>query len=826
MHPGDVTQATIVYRPSAIGARNATATVTADDPATAPVVIHLASAGDGPRLCIEPSALDFGSVAVGSTSPVKIVSLKSCGTLPVATTAISLEGDADFQFAGSPPASGAIAPGQQVDVSLQVQPSGLGPKAGKLKVASSDPAGPIQFAPLSANAVPPSVCKIDASATTLDFGVQVQGTSTTRTLTLHNAGNSDCTVTAEQLDAASASVRFLIATSPPPPFVMRPNALVSLDLTYEPFDATPSASPYDTGTLVLQANDPSLTNGLLIVKLQGTPEATPACHLDVSPASGKSGRELNFGVVAIGDKKKLDVTLKNTGNADCTVQKPAFGMFTDGSFSFGTLAPGLPGTLKPGDTQSIEVVFAPTGPISIPTFMQFLSVQTSEAVTSECTMGGSAGCKQVYLTGSGVTLAIDTVPGALDFGLVTVGCNSTEKTVTIYNVGGAQVIISGFAIDPSTAPFTISQQPVTPVTLNPGDSTAVRVRYHPGSAQLDTAMLVISHNFSSGSSTVPLKGTGTALSHQTDDFQQNTEPKTDVIWVIDNSGSMSDKQDYLGQNARTFVDQANQSRNDYQLAVIPIEWSGSADTGFPHIADSNSSFPGAKINPGQFFGTPQVIRRTDADPAGELEKNIKIGDCCADDAESGLEASKAALTNPLITDPTMPNSTFVRDDAKLAIIVLSDEEDQGASQSVQYYVDLFQQLKGAANTQLFSFHAIVGDVPDGCDATVNGVAIHADAGKRYMEAVTRTNGIFRSICTTDWGKIAQDIGLDAFTARAQFFLTRSPDPKTLAVKVDGNPQTAGVDYDYDSASNSIIFRKGSTPAAGSDITADYDAACY
>ena len=408
---------------------------------------------------------------------------------------------------------------------------------------------------------------------------------------------------------------------------------------------------------------------------------------------------------------------------------------------------------------------------------------------------------------------------------MTLGCNSVDKTITIYNVGGAQVTLKGFAIDPVTAPFSIITQPATPLTLKPGDSAQVTVRYRPSTAAVETANLVITHDFSSGTTTVPLKGTGTTIAHQTDTFTQNTKPKTDVIWIIDNSGSMSDKQDFLGQNAHTFINKATATGNDFQVAVIPIEWSGTADTGFPHKADSSSAYPGADINPGEFFGKPQVIRPTDANPGDELEKNFKIGNCCADTAESGLEAGKAALTNPLISDPSKPNSTFVRPDAKLALIVLSDEEDQGASQSVQYYTDLFQQLKGAKNTQLFAFHAIVGDVPDGCQATVGGVTIAAEAGKRYQEAVTRTSGIFRSICSTDWGKIADDIGLDAFAPRLQYFLTRTCDTSTLKVKVSGTLQAIGIDFDYDAPSNSIVFKASSAPPPGATIVADYDTAC-
>ncbi|HEY3451142.1 MAG TPA: choice-of-anchor D domain-containing protein [Myxococcales bacterium] len=823
--PGDVAETRVVYRPTTIGPRPGTITVSGDDPVTAPVFLEVTAQGDGAKLCLDPASLDFGTIAVGSASDAKTLTLKSCGTKPLTLNAVGLEGGGDFVFAGAAPAPGELPPGAKIDVGLQFKPLSVGAKSGKLRAPSSDPAAPLKFAQLTGNAVPPSICKLEASASILDFGVQVQGSQTYRQLILHNAGNSDCTVKAAAIDVPGTSARFYIAVSPPPPFVLRPNKTQAIDVGYQPLDANPP----DSGVLTFQSDDPAAPAGLLTVQLNGVPTPTPECRLEITPPG--PGRKLNFGVVAIGDKKKLPMTLKNIGSADCTVGRPTFAhtmqlMSPDSAFSFGAFTPPVPSTLKPGDTQTLEVVYQPTGATDpFPIGNTYFWFQTNENKGSECSGNTSAGCKSTTVKGTGVTLAIDTVPNKLDFGLVTVGCGSVDKVVTIYNVGDASVELQDFSIDPATAPFTITQKPATPLTLNPGAQVTVTVKYRPTAAAADTGTLVIKHNFSSGESTVSLKGTGTTQAHQIDTFTQNTEPKTDVLFVVDNSGSMSDKQAFLGSNARAFIQQANLTNNDYQVAVIAMEWSGTADTGFPKKADSASAFPGSNINPGEFFGNPKIVKRADADPAGELEKNIKIGNCCADAKESGLEAAKVALTNPLIGDPTKPNSTFVREDAKLAIIALSDEEDQGASQNVQYYIDLFQNLKGVHNTSMFAFHAIAGDTPDGCSATVSGVSISAAAGQRYKEATTLGNGIFKSICTTDWGTIAKDIGLDAFTARLQYTLTRACDVATLKVKVNGTQQSAGVDYDYDSPSNSIVFKNTSSPPPGATITAEYDAAC-
>ena len=86
------------------------------------------------------------------------------------------------------------------------------------------------------------------------------------------------------------------------------------------------------------------------------------------------------------------------------------------------------------------------------------------------------------------------------------------------------------------------------------------------------------------------------------------------------------------------------------------------------------------------------------------------------------------------------------------------------------YIDFFRNIKGFANPQLVSVSAIAGDVPGGCATAVEG--------RRYSDAVSQLNGQFESICTQSWSQMLMNIGLDVFTLRTAWTLTRPADPAT------------------------------------------------
>jgi len=187
--------------------------------------------------------------------------------------------------------------------------------------------------------------------------------------------------------------------------------------------------------------------------------------------------------------------------------------------------------------------------------------------------------------------------------------------------------------------------------------------------------------------------------------------------------------------------------------------------------------------------------------------------------EQGLEAAYRALSSPQITGW---NTGFLRPSAYLALIFLSDEEDQSPN-TVDFYVNYFLAIKGFRNTQLFSASAIVGDAPGGCGG------FQADAGARYIEAARRGGGIFESICTSDWARALENLGLSVFGYKSRFNLANQPVPGTVTVELDGVDQPASmgsaINWSYDAATNSVNFSALSIPEPGSEIVVRYRPEC-
>ena len=84
-----------------------------------------------------------------------------------------------------------------------------------------------------------------------------------------------------------------------------------------------------------------------------------------------------------------------------------------------------------------------------------------------------------------------------------------------------------------------------------------------------------------------------------------------------------------------------------------------------------------------------------------------------------------ALSEPRISDPNL-NGGFLREDARLSLVFVSDEEDQ-SPYPVDFYLNFFVGLKGVRRSHLFSASAIAS--PDPVCRTACGDA--ASPGNRY-----------------------------------------------------------------------------------------------
>jgi len=303
--------------------------------------------------------------------------------------------------------------------------------------------------------------------------------------------------------------------------------------------------------------------------------------------------------------------------------------------------------------------------------------------------------------------------------------------------------------------------------------------------------------------TVPLQGTGTYESEQTDQYTQLSGQMVDILFVVDDSGSMTEEQTNLAQNFNALMQEAIAWGTEFQMGVVTTD-----------IKKDSAS--------GRLQGSPKIVT---PGPSSEnqFKSNVQVGDNGAGEQEAGLEAASQALSMPLIYEGTNTtcsadsdcesygpglsciggkcagwNAGFLRDDAALEIVFVSDEEDQSPG-PLNFYIDFFKSIKGFANEGLMHAHAIVGDEGSGCSSG-NG---DAGAGDRYIEVAKQTGGKFGSICDDNFAAVLASIGEVAFGLKVQFFLSANAEPGTVEVSING--VKCSQDWEYEESSNSVIF---------------------
>ncbi|MCA9521930.1 MAG: VWA domain-containing protein, partial [Myxococcales bacterium] len=286
-------------------------------------------------------------------------------------------------------------------------------------------------------------------------------------------------------------------------------------------------------------------------------------------------------------------------------------------------------------------------------------------------------------------------------------------------------------------------------------------------------------------------------------------PKIDIVFVIDNSHSMCEEQINIGKNFDKFIkDFKDTIKADFRIGVVTTDASDPNKGG--KFREELGSFTSCSVNVDtseckNFKLAGGIITSTDA--SLDLEKAFRcistVGTVQGGLAqiEQGLKAARYALdkNGPL---PSQAQN-FLRDDAFLAIILVSDEDDCSWKEGVTWtdqnfsrcalmpeklvpvgdYVNFFKRLKptdpGKVMVAVISGDAVV----PGLDANDPGFNVNpqvisqredfltdkaagaqdtyicesdngrADFGRRYRELVEKfgSNGVFANICQNDFG---------------------------------------------------------------------------
>lgn len=425
--------------------------------------------------------------------------------------------------------------------------------------------------------------------------------------------------------------------------------------------------------------------------------------------------------------------------------------------------------LPPGAQTTFVVTFAPLTAEDYSTKVLIDSNDPDEATT------------EVKILGQGVAPRIELTPTTYDFGTIYIGCESPQP-ITVANVGNADLEVSGFDYVTASNDLSVdtneSVNGALPWVVAPGESREVFVEYAPLDDYPDEGTVVVMSNDPIQPEARALQTAGGELyGENLDLFEQALKSATDILFIIDNSCSMAEEQSNLSTNFTAFAEELEVLDVDFQLAVITTD---------------NPAFRG------------DILDNNTHDLVGEFVPQAVAG-TGGSGTEMPMEMAYQASQRGADAGP---GSAFLRDDAFLAHIFVSDEPDSSPD-SWANYLAFSQSLK--TDSDMFIAHAISGDWPMGCGS--------ASATNNVYESTVATGGLYLSVCATDWASHLKALVDSSTLDLSSFELSDFPVPSSIEVTVDGSVQTSG--WTYDAADNSINFDDDHIPAGGSTIEVYY-----
>lgn len=298
-----------------------------------------------------------------------------------------------------------------------------------------------------------------------------------------------------------------------------------------------------------------------------------------------------------------------------------------------------------------------------------------------------------------------------------------------------------------------------------------------------------------------------------DEFTQAQPRATDILWVIDTSCSMLDEQEALADNFPAFISFFIERDLPFRMGITSTNIGEAETDGLD----------------GELAGSPRWLDHDSPDVEETFMDRILLGIDPMHGRERGLHASHIALSDRLEDS----NEGFLRPNASLVVMVISDEPDYSTLQypdssdfiGADEYVDWLEQLNDNTPSHL---SAIVGVGPDGLEDP-NG-CLHggflgeanlehgALRGSGYIEAAIGTGGSVQSICDEDWTLALYRLGLTSAGLLERFDLSSTPVEETITVRVEGTETHA---WAYEPLLGAVLFAPEAIPSSGEQIVITY-----
>lgn len=267
--------------------------------------------------------------------------------------------------------------------------------------------------------------------------------------------------------------------------------------------------------------------------------------------------------------------------------------------------------------------------------------------------------------------------------------------------------------------------------------------------------------------------------------------KVDVVWIIDDSSSMNFYQNKLKDQVPVLLQSFLDKKLDFRMTVVSTSMTGSLRTG------------------GQFLGgifTPTTVNLVDG-----LKQQLILGQN-GSDFEQGLDSLSAALHRDT-------SGVFLRPDALLAVVTLSDEDDKSQI-SVDSLVTYLDQLKprwvDGSRSWIFNF---IGQIDDHCKDILGNYEI----GLRFQQLSSASGGVAARICDNNYSEAISNINKRVLSFLTDYHLDRTPDPSSIKVLINDQsvPEDKTHGWEYIATGDLVRFHGAWIPKADDRISVDF-----
>jgi outer membrane protein assembly factor BamB len=335
--PQESSPVILEFKPSVSSARQAILVITSSDPARPRFEVALNGNGNGlPGKLAGPNAIGFGEACIDE-SVTRECTLTNTGQSDLTITRLATGRGEFFQISGSVPLPKRLAPQQALVIPLAFAPKRLGDVRDTL-FAQTDLLTSPTFRVALQGAGRDDLVRLDFSHLALAFSGHLDEPKT-ESLTITNSGCAQLEIS--QIELARKLRVFTVRPEIPLPVLLEKNASLKVTVVFKGDDFRAFADSLYVYCLDWQQS-PERRSVSLLGKV-----------MDGAPCLQVSDSQLNFGAVAVGQAKRLDLEVTNC-SAD---SRMIIRTIQPASADFRALPDTL--TIFPGNPQFFAVNFSP-----------------------------------------------------------------------------------------------------------------------------------------------------------------------------------------------------------------------------------------------------------------------------------------------------------------------------------------------------------------------------------------------------------------------------------------------------------------------------------